>query len=195
MIETRIAVSNIEEISNRLGNLSHRTPSVIANAINRTTTNIKANMAKQTTARYNIASGEAKKTINVTKATKGRLEGRTISKASPIALAKFRVSPNRPVTYSKGKPSPKVYKVSVEKGPASKALDAGPKAFIAIMKSGHQGIFRRISNASLPLKQLYGPSVPQMIQNKQSMKKIEEDARDTLQKRIDAEINNILRKG
>ena len=195
MIETRIQVDNIEEVKQRLGNLSHKAPSVLANAINRTTTNIKKTMAQQTAKRYNIANGEVKKTISISKATRARLEGATISKASPIALAKFKVSPNRIVSYANGKPSPKVYKVSVEKGPASKRLDADPKAFIAVMKSGHQGLFRRLTDDSLPIKQLYGPSVPQMIKNDESMKNIQEEAQSTLRKRIDAEIENILRKG
>ena len=195
MIETRIQVDNIEEVKQRLGNLSHKAPSVLANAINRTTTNIKKTMAQQTAKRYNIANGEVKKTISISKATRARLEGATISKASPIALAKFKVSPNRTVSYANGKPSPKVYKVSVEKGPASKRLDADPKAFIAVMKSGHQGLFRRLTDDSLPIKQLYGPSAPQMIKNDESMKNIQEEAQSTLRKRIDAEVANILRKG
>ena len=196
MIEARIEVEgSIEEVQKRLGNLSHKAPSVIANAINRTTTNIKKTMAQETTQRYNITSGEVKKTITVNRATRANPQGAVISKASPIALSKFKVSPNRKVTYSKGKPSPKVYKVSVEKGPASKPLDVDPKAFIAEMKSGHQGLFRRKTDSSLPIKQLFGPSVPQMIKNDGSMERIQAEAENTLQKRIDAEIENILRKG
>ena len=221
MIETRIQVDNIEEVKQRLGNLSHKAPSVLANAINRTTTNIKKTMAQQTAKRYNIANGEVKKTISISKATRARLEGATISKASPIALAKFKVSPNRPVSYPNGKPSPKVYKASVEKGPASKPLDGNPKAFIAVMKNGHQGVFTRTgkwssesssaykstreynrgrgekahSSHNEVIRQLFGPSVPQMIKNDESMKNIQEEAQSTLRKRIDAEIENILRKG
>ena len=121
MIETRIEVDSIEEVRKRLGSLSHKAPSVLVNAINRTTTNIKKTMAQETAKRYNITSGEVKKTITISRATRARLQGAAVSKASPIALAKFKVSPNRKVTYtSKGKPLPKAYKVSVEKGPASK---------------------------------------------------------------------------
>lgn len=196
MIETRIEVDSIEEVRKRLGSLSNKAPSVIANAINRTTTNIKKTMAQETAKRYNITSGEVKKTITISRATRARLQGAAVSKASPIALAKFKVSPNRKVTYtSKGKPSPKAYKVSVEKGPASKPLDVDPKAFIAVMKSGHQGLFRRKTDSSLPIKQLFGPSVPQMIKNDGSMERIQAEAESTLQKRIDAEIENILRRG
>ena len=195
MIETRIEVDNIEEVKKRLGNLSHKAPSVIANAINRTTTNIKKTMAQETARRYNVTSGEVKKTITISRATRENPQGAAVSKASPVALAKFKVSPNRRVTYTDGKPSPKVYKVSVEKGPASKPLDVDPKAFIAVMKNGHQGIFRRKTESSLPIKQLFGPSVPQMIKNDESMERIQAEAENTLRKRIDAEIENVLRRG
>jgi hypothetical protein len=63
------------------------------------------------------------------------------------------------------------------------------------MKSGHKGVFEREGRESLPLKQLYGPSVPQMVKNDDVMKIINKDANETLQKRINVEINNVLRKG
>ena len=90
---------------------------------------------------------------------------------------------------------PKVYRAGVERAGGVKPLDGDPKAFIAIMKSGHKGVFEREGDESLPIKQLYGPSVPQMIKNEEIMKKINDEANETLQKRIEAEINNILRKG
>lgn len=198
MIETQIDVGTgeLEEVKRRLGIFDSKAPSVLANAINRTVTNIKKSMAQQASKGYNITSGEVKKTIKVSKATRSKLQGATISKASPIALSKFKVSPNRPVSHSgSGKPSPKLYKVSVEKGSANKALDVNPKAFIAIMQSGHHGLMRRISGNSYPIKQLYGPSVPQMIKNEKIMAGIQEEARSTLHKRIDAEIENILLRG
>lgn len=195
-METKIEVKNIDEIERRLGNLKKKAPNVIANAINRTVTNIKKNMASETSKKYNITSTDVKKTISISRASRSNLIGKTVSKSSPIVLSKFKVSPNSPVKYgNKGKRTPKVYKVSVRKGKADKKLDADPKAFIAIMKSGHKGLFVRTTDNSLPIKQLYGPSVPQMIKNEDSMKKIEEEAQSTLNKRIDAEINNLLRKG
>lgn len=195
MIETRIEVHGFRQVQQRLGVLEAKTTSVIANAINRTTTNIKKTMAQETSQRYNIASGAVKKTIITQRATRENLSGAAVSRSSPIALSKFKVNPNRPVSYSRGRPSPKVYKVSVKKGSTPKALDIAPKAFIAIMKSGHHGVFRRFSDARFPIRQLFGPSVPQMIQNEKSMERIGKEAESTLQKRIDAEVENILRKG
>ena len=217
MIDTRIEADGIEEIKARLGDLERQAPSVLARAINRTTTNIKKNMAQQAASRYRVKSTDVKETINISKATRSKLGGVVISKGSPIALSKFMVNPDRPVIYSGGKPSPRVYEASVKKAGRMKKLDGDPKAFIAIMKSGHKGVFERTgkwttndtraqtrtreyrkgrqkaySRHNEIIRQRYGPSVPQMIKNEESMAKIQEEARSTLQKRIDAEIAHIL---
>lgn len=218
MIETKIEADGIEEIRARLGDLQYKAPSVLARAINRTTTNIKKNMAEQAASRYRVKNTDVKATIDMSNATGSKPEGRVISKGAVIALSKFKVTPNRPVTYPRGKPSPRVYAASVKKGGVLRKLDGDPKAFIAVMKSGHKGVYERTgkwettndraktrtreynrkgkqkahSRHNEIIRQRYGPSVPQMIQNKESMAHIQEEARSTLQKRIDAEIAHIL---
>ena len=112
-----------------------------------------------------------------------------------IELSKYKVSPKTPVRYRGKSRSPRVYKAGVKKDGGIKPLDGDPKSFVAVMKSGHVGVFTRKNGKSLPIKQLYGPSVPQIVKNEDIMSKINKEASETLQKRIDAEINNILRKG
>lgn len=220
MIETRIEPAGIEEIRRRLGGLEDKAPLVLANAINRALTNIRKNMGKQTEARYNITSAEVRKSIKITQASKRKQQGLVISRASPIALVKFKVSPDSRVDYSGGRPSPEVYMASVEKGGADKPLDGNPKSFIAVMKNGHKGVFTRTgrsgglsrlerktmvhnskSRASRGsqhdeiIRQNYGPSIPQMIKNEQSMEVIRREAQSMLEKRIDAQIAYLLGKG
>lgn len=55
--------------------------------------------------------------------------------------------------------------------PQAKQLDSGvryrlgqkrqliPQAFIAVMKSGHQGVFKRIGKSRLPIRELKGPGI------------------------------------
>ncbi|WP_024346583.1 phage tail protein [Lacrimispora indolis] len=195
MIYTEIKVSGIEDVEKRLGNMKKNAPLVVSRAINRAISNVKKNMGKETAARYFISSGEVKKTVNVTKASKSSLKAAAISQGGGIALSKFKVNPGTPVRYRGKSRSPKVYKAGVLKAGGVKPLDGDPKSFVAIMKSGHNGVFSRTTGKSLPLKQLYGPSVPQMVKNEDIMTTINKDANDTLQKRINAEVNNILRKG
>jgi hypothetical protein len=195
LIVSEIKVSGFEDVEKRLGNMKAKAPQVLSRAINRAITNVKKNMGKETSSKYFISSGDVKKTVNVTKASKSRLQAAAISSGAGIALSKFKVSPGTPVRYRGKSRSPKVYKAGVEKKGGVKPLDGNPKAFIAIMKSGHKGVFERLSDESLPLKQLYGPSVPQMVKNEAIMKKINDEANETLQKRLNVEIENVLRKG
>ena len=53
----------------------------------------------------------------------------------------------------------------------------------------------RVSSRRLPLKELHGPAVPSMIKNEEIIGRIQKEASETLEKRIDAEINNILQGG
>lgn len=195
MIVSEIKASGIEDVEKRLGNMKKNAPTVVSRAINRAIQNVKKNMGKETSERYFITSGEVKKTVNVTKATKSRLQAAAISQGAGIALSKFKVNPKTPVRYRGASRTPKVYRAGVKKAGGVKPLDGNPKSFVAVMKSGHVGVFSRTSAKSLPIKQLYGPSVPQMVKNEDIMDKINRDANETLQKRIDAEINNLLRRG
>lgn len=204
MIYSEIKVTSVEEIQARLGKFKSQTPLVLSRAINRAIQNVGKNMAKETSARYYISSSDVKDSIETVKASKGRLKAIAISGGDGIALSKFKVSPKKQVKRTKkGKYSPRVYKAAVKKSGGLKPLDGDPKSFIGVMKnsskkegaSDHTGVWTRKSEKRLPLKQLYGPSIPQMIKNEEIMSKINKEASETLQKRIDAEINNILRKG
>ena len=115
MIVQKIEVTGIEDVEKRLGNLKSKAPLVVARAINRATTNVKKNMAKETSGKYFVSSGDVKKTITVTKATKSSLKAAVISNGTGIALSKFKVSPGTPVRYRGKNRSPKVYKAGVEK--------------------------------------------------------------------------------
>lgn len=191
MIKTEVS-SNLGEIEEMLGNLKKKAPNVLKNAINRTVTNVKKNMAIEASKLYYVKSGDVKRTIRITKAMRARLEGVVSSRAAAIPLYKFRVSPKHTVNYKNGRPTPKFYKAAVKRENGLKPLNHSPKAFIAVMKSGHIGVFERKSGKSFPIKQLFGPSVPQMIENDLAMARIENRANETLQKRIEAEINHLL---
>lgn len=192
---------DLDEVRRRLGILGDKAPLVVSRAINRTVTNVKKNLAQQTggsKGQYNIRSSTVKDTLEEKKATAGSLEGYVRSKGLPILLsafdAKIKPGPIREVSYRGGKPMPGHYKAAVMKRGGRKPLAGKPKAFIGKSRAGLV-FLQRFSERSYPLRPLYGPSVPQMIQNKSTMQYVVRDAGSTLQKRIDAEIGNILQRG
>lgn len=192
---SEIKISGIEDVEKRLGNMRRKAPEVVSRAINRAATTAQKNAAQETAKIYYIKSGDVRSTIKIVKSSKSNLKAAVISSGYKIALSKFRVSPKTRPRPTKRGYSPKVYKAGVEKAGGMKALDGNPKAFITTLKSGHVGMFERESDTSLPIKQLFGPAVPQMIGNEKTMKKINKEANETLEKRINHEIENILRRG
>ena len=77
----------------------------------------------------------------------------------------------------------------VKRSGARTALD---KAFRANMGS-HTGIYERVGDARLPVRELFGPSTPQMMySNEDVLDSIEEKMADTYEKRIEHEINALL---
>lgn len=224
MIETRIEISeaDIKDIKKRLGIFQDKTPTVLARAINRTVDNIKTNMKNEAEKRYHVTKQAIAKTLEPHKVNESTLDnGYVKSKGAVIPLIKFKVAPTHTVSYKDGKANPAVYMASVKKGSALKPLDGNPKSFIAVMKNKHKGVFTRTgrwetsyrehqkrtreynrkrgerahSSHNEIIQQNFGPSVPQMIGNKECMRDIKEAAQSTLRKRIDVEIENILRKG
>lgn len=70
-------------------------------------------------------------------------------------------------------------------------------AFVSRMKStGHTGIYERTggmtSNDKDEIKELFGPSVPQMLGSSEVAEKLSAAAMDKFEERLDHEINAIL---
>lgn len=196
MIYQEIRVTGVDEIEKKLGNLKNKAPTALYRAINRAAQKAKTETKREVSDKYFITQREVSDTIRLTKASRAKLSAELTSKGGPIALSKFKVSPRKQVSRTKrGKVSPAVYKAGVEKAGGVKPLSGNPKAFFSAMGSGHEGVMERVSSRRLPLKQLYGPAVPSMVKNEEVIERIQKEATETLEKRIDAEINNILQRG
>lgn len=200
-IDVEISATDIKSIRQRLGQFEDKTPNVLSRAINRTVATIKTEMKRDAAKRYSIAQKDVAATLEDRKANSKKLYGYVKSTGTVIPLSKFRVTPQRTVSYDSGEPNPSHYSAAVLKGGALKALVHNPKAFIAVMPNGHGGVYERTGKKSRvnPQKEViaqrFGPSVPHMIKNKNVIDEIKNKAESTLQKRIDAEINYILSRG
>lgn len=63
-------------------------------------------------------------------------------------------------------------------------------AFIAVMPSGHRGVFKRVKKARLPIKELYGPSLADLVDEDSFTAK----ASSKLSERFDAHVKLLLEK-
>jgi hypothetical protein len=139
-------------------------PEATVRALNKMADQTKVASAREVRAvGYNMKIGEIKKGIKVRKATKSELRASVIASGKPIPLIQYSA-----------RETAKGVSVSVLKG---RKVIAG--AFIATMPSGHKGVFVREPGAkhkkvgqgksaswhALPIKELYGPSIPSGMAN------------------------------
>jgi hypothetical protein len=180
MIE--ISTSQIKEVENRLGAFRSKAPSVISSAINRAAQNAKTNATRKAREEYQVKAKDINETIKIRKATRKSLGAEVKSTGYRTPLIKFKVSPAQP----RPKNPPKVLKAAVKKDGLKSVLGA----FVSNINGNK--VFRRTTKSRLPIEQLFGPAVPQMLGNKDVRSFIESEAAKTLDKRIDHEINRVL---
>lgn len=202
--------ADTSEVERMLGDLSGKANLVMARASNRAAGTAKKTMKQEVAAKYRIGASTVGNTLEVRNANRNRPFAVVVSKGYHSGLEKFKVSPFRAVRFSgqegRKRPSPGVYKAAVKKGEGLKGL--GKRAFVATMGNGHTGIFRRTdrtqakgnakrrskrSNSGI-IEGLYGPSVPQIIGNKEVMRKVEAASGKMLHERIEHEVDVILEK-
>lgn len=178
-----IQTNRMSEILDQFAGIKGKVPLALSRAINRSTESARTAAITGVRDQYTAKAKTIRDTIKITKANQSNLQAKITSIGSPLRLYNFKVTPK--------KPSPKrttPITVEVKKG-SKKSL---PGAFVAKVKNGNVGVFSRVSDARLPIKQLYGPAVPIMMNNNSVVDAVTKKAQETLENRIGHEINRIL---
>lgn len=157
-------------------------PKVIARSINRAVENARSNVVREVRSHYNVRAKDIRTSIKISRANNRYPTAVLSSTGRALPTMAFRV---RPGTVNGARRTP--ITVSVKKGQADK-LDS---AFIATL-GGKTGVYERVGQTRLPIRQLYGPSVPQMIGNDEIVQEIADKARAMLDDRLDHEIKRVL---
>lgn len=174
----------LQEVQDKLGSFHKKAPNAIANALNRAATTVNKNTKLEVRKKYVIKSSDVQKTLTKSKANRSNLGVVVKSEGALIGLEKFKIQPK---TINPKRKSP--IKIGVKKGNLKTVMGAfvaninGPKAF------------ERSTDKRLPINRLFGPSVPQMLENEEVRSEIEQTGQETFEKRLDHEINRILDKG
>lgn len=157
--------TNADSVVMELLGAAQETPEAVMRALNKMAEQGKVAGAREVRAAgYNLKIGAIKKGIKVRRATKSELRASVIATGKPVPLIEYGA-----------RQTAKGVSVSVLKG---RKVIAG--AFIATMPSGHSGVFVREQGAkhkkvgqgkqaswhALPIKELFGPSVPDGMGNK-----------------------------
>lgn len=176
--------NKISEVEKALGSYYKQAPTAIFRALNRAATNINSNIKKEVRKEYNIKAGDVNETLTVKRANKSNLSASVMSMGGLTPLDKFKVSPK---TINPNRKSP--IKIGVKKDGVKVVLDA----FVADVNGTK--VFQRTGEARLPIRMLFGPSVPQMLSNEDIRKEIETQGQETFEKRLSHEIDRIMERG
>ena len=158
----------------------------VRKSLNRAITGVRMDAGREAAKAYRIKPSDVKKTFIKAKASGNRLKATATFSGKRTPLYRFGAQPARP---TKRRPKAGV-SVRVK---ASRKVVRG--AFVARMKSGHVSLFRRSGAHRLPLRELEGPAVPQMLNNLGVREKLQEAAENRFSKNLDHEMNYLLQKG
>lgn len=175
----------LNKAEDALKHIPKATPKAVSAALNRAIQGSKTEASRKIREIYTIRAKDINETIAINKSTPTSLQAVIRSRGSSTAMSKFRVTPNR---YPGKKGTPPV-KAQIKKGFGGYIKGA----FMARMKSGHLGVFRRSSGRSFPIVENFGPSVPQMLGNEAVIEYVEERTRERFEERLEYEIDRILR--
>lgn len=183
MVELK--ASDIDKIETMLSEFPEEITKVSVRAINRATTTGSNMAAKEGVKHYFLKQKEIKSAISIRKANYRELNSEVTAYGNPRRLIKYKVNNKIPNTKIP-------VKVAVKRGQPMKYM--GEKTFVAKMDNGSIGIFKRRGKNPYPIDQLYGPSISSMYRNDSLTKTIYENAQEMLEKRLDHEIDRVLRK-
>lgn len=192
MIDIKIDIdrAQIKDLERKMGNLKSKAPTVLARAINRAAGTAKTYMKKGVNSRYFITQKVVDPTLHLKKANSADLSATVTSEGKPIILTDFKVNSTVRPKRKGNRYKPSVYKAGVKKSGGTKPLSGDPKPF----GTGKYLVVRE-TKQSWPLQLLFGPSVPSMLKNDEVISQVKEKAAEMLERRIDAEVNNILQGG
>lgn len=181
MIE--INVLQIERLNQIFRETPEQIPIVLSRAINRSAQAGRTQAAREARSKYTVRHGDVLKTLKINRAHRGNLYASISSRGELIPLIAFK-----PKQTNKG------VSVAVKKGQRKQLKSL----FLTTLKNPrHSGsatnVFGRVSAERYPLRGHYGPSIPQMIENEESMASVGGRIVEVLDERVAHEINFLLR--
>lgn len=184
----RIDTAELKVAGKTIKTISRVVPQAYFSALNRTAQRVKTESHRKIRETYYIKQKDVAAIVSVSKSSKYQAYAEVRAKGRNIPLYKFSASPR-----TRRNPPPKVLKARVKKGEKLKPIKG---AFIAqVGRGGHMGVFERLSKRRLPIRELYGPGVPQMLGNREVIDHLEKTAVTEMEKRFAHELERRLPKG
>lgn len=169
---------DLKKVQKRLGALRYKAPAVMNRALNRAITHLKKVVVAKTTEKYNIKPTPINKTLTIKRSTRASMGAGLYSEGTKEPIKKYKVLPrNGPNPKSKRR-----IQVAVKQEDPKTLFHA-----FVIQRYGGAVYERKTSNR-YPLRQIYGPAVPQILDNPDTRKQAMKEAWKMYEKRLDHEI-------
>ena len=170
-----------------------------AKAINRANTAVQKKVSKAIRKNYEISAKNIKKGFKLKRATAGQPMGAVISRGTPTLITHFKLKPY-PTKMMAALRNGAIAGKSV--GPISVKVKKG-SSFVPVRglfiqkssRSGYAGAMQRYVKSAYPLHIPYGPSVPQMFGNEETLAELIPVAEEVLNDRFLHEITVRYVKG
>lgn len=170
-----------------------------AKAINRANSAVQKEVSKAIRKNYEISAKNIKKGFKLKRATAGQPMGAVISRGTPTLITHFKLKPD-PTKMMAALRSGAIAGKSV--GPISVKVKKG-SSFVPVRglfiqkssRSGYAGAMQRYVKSAYPLHIPYGPSVPQMFGNEETLAELIPVAEEVLNDRFLHEITVRYMKG
>lgn len=170
-----------------------------AKAINRANTAVQKEVSKAIRKNYEISAKNIKKGFKLKRATAGQPIGAVISRGAPMLITRFKLKPDPTKMMAALRSGAIAGKIV---GPISVKVKKGssyvPIRGLFIQKSsrsGYAGAMQRYVKSAYPLHIPYGPSVPQMFGNEETLAELIPIAEEVLNDRFLHEITVRYVKG
>ena len=192
----KVDENDLAEVKRTLIGIKNGYPKVVTRSLNNTLKGVRTDAVREIQKVITPKAKVIRKTFKFKKANYQSLDAAVISVGGPLPLFEYAV-----------KQTKKGVTVRVKKGRGKRSFFPG--AFVATMPSGHKGVFSRAkppyrTNRSnkipwkrfakrqyrLPIEQLYGPRVPDILENATVMEPILKKAWDRLEKELERQVGH-----
>lgn len=185
MIELKVSDDVLNRAEKMLESFRDESAGIASRAINRSIRSGRTAAVREVRKEYAINAGDVTRRMYVQNAKVSNILGVIGARGRSLSLDKFKLSPK---TVDGRRRSP--LSVSIFKGKREKVY-----GFIApARRSGNLTAFRRKDKSRYPVEMLFGPSVPQMLDHEKVVEAVQDTAVKTFEKRLDHEINRIIKK-
>jgi len=184
--------ADLRHVELALADLKHGVPRATTRAINRTLTTVRAAAGREVAADLGVPVRQVTAAMVITKARFTTLRGVISVTGRRIPLINLKATGPEP---SRGKGQG----VSYSLGGQRRRIGS---AFIATLRSGHRGVFRRIGTSArrsrgawspnLPIVELKGPSIPRVTAKRSILNALKTLGQTTLVRNLQSEIRFLL---